>query len=144
MSSIFWVIVAGVFLVLELVIPGLVTVWFGLAGIIMIFLAPLIKDVNVEFYVFAAISFVLLLLTRPIAKKYLYKNKKDDISFGNRTVGRETKITKILDEGIYEVVLDDKMWRAVSTDNLEVNEKVIITGITGNRLILEKKINKKQ
>ena len=142
MSSTFWVIVAGVFLVLELVIPGLVTVWFGLAGIVMIFLAPFIKDVNVEFYVFTAISFALL-LTRPIAKKYLYKNRKDDISFGNRTVGRETKISKILDEGIYEVALDDKMWRAISTDNLEVNEKVIITGITGNRLILEKKINKK-
>ena len=59
-------------------------------------------------------------------------------------MGRETKIAKILDEGVYEVALDDKMWRAISTDNLEVNEKVIITGITGNRLILEKKINKKQ
>ena len=143
MSSTFWVIVAGVFLVLELVIPGLVTVWFGLAGIVMIFLAPFIKDVNVEFYVFTAISFALLLLTRPIAKKYLYKNKKDEVSFENRTVGRETKIAKILDEGVYEVALDDKMWRAISADNLEVNEKVVITGLTGNRLIVEKKINKK-
>ena len=143
MSSLFWVIVAAVFLVLELIIPGLVTVWFGLAGIVMIFLAPLIKDVNTEFYVFAAISFILLLLTRPIAKKYLHKKGKDDISFGNRTVGRDTKIAKILDEGVYEVALDDKMWRAVSADNLEINEKVIITGITGNKLEVEKKINKK-
>ena len=143
MSSMFWVIVAGVFLVLELVIPGLVTVWFGLAGIVMIFLAPVIKDVNTEFYIFAVLSFALLLITRPLAKKYLYKNNKDDISFGNRTVGRETKIAKILDEGVYEVALDDKMWRAISTDNLEVNEKVVITGLTGNKLILEKKINKK-
>ena len=43
MSALFWAIVAGVLILLELVIPGLVTVWFGLAGIIMIFLAPLIK-----------------------------------------------------------------------------------------------------
>ena len=143
MSSMFWAIVAGVFLILELIIPGLVTVWFGLAGIVMIFLAPFIKDMNVEFYVFAALSFIFLLITRPIAKKYLYKNGKDEVSFGNRTIGRETKIAKILDEGVYEVILDDKMWRGVSADNLEINDRVTITGITGNKLELEKKINKK-
>lgn len=43
MSSTFWVIVAGVFLVLELVIPGLVTVWFGLAGIVMYFFSTFDK-----------------------------------------------------------------------------------------------------
>ena len=48
MSALFWAIVAGVLILLELVIPGLVTVWFGLAGIIMIFLAPLIKNTSIE------------------------------------------------------------------------------------------------
>jgi membrane protein implicated in regulation of membrane protease activity len=143
MSSMFWAIIAAVFLVLELIIPGLVTVWFGLAGIVMIFLAPVIKDLNTEFYIFAVLSFVFLLITRPIAKKYLYKKDKDDVSFGSRTVGRETKITKILDEGVYEVILDEKMWRGISADNLEINDRVTITGITGNKLVLEKKINKK-
>ena len=55
MSALFWAIVAGVLILLELVIPGLVTVWFGLAGIIMIFLAPLIKNTSIEFCIFGAI-----------------------------------------------------------------------------------------
>ena len=73
MSALFWAVIAGVFILLELVIPGLVTVWFGLAGIVMIFLAPIIKNTTIEFCVFGAISLLLLFLTRPIVKKYLYK-----------------------------------------------------------------------
>ena len=64
MSALFWAIVAGVLILLELVIPGLVTVWFGLAGIIMIFLAPLIKNTSIEFCIFGAISLLLLFLQR--------------------------------------------------------------------------------
>lgn len=140
MSAMFWAIIAGVFFLLELVLPGLVTIWFGLAGIVMIFLAPLIDNRDTEFYIFAALSLFFLIITRPIAKKYLYKKEKDVISFGNRTIGRETKVIKLLDDGVYEVILDDKAWRGISDETLELNDKVKIIQITGNKLVLEKKV----
>ena len=143
MSPIFWTIVAVVFIALEVIIPGLVTVWFGLAGIVMIFLSPFIEDMATEFYIFAAISFLLLILTKPIIKKYFYKDGKDVDKLGSRIIGRETKIVKILDEGIYEVILDEKAWRCISSEPLEINDRVTVTSVTGNKLILEKKINQK-
>ena len=144
MNSLFWGIVSAVFIILELILPGLITIWFGLAGIVMIFLAPLIKDTSLEFYIFATISLLLLLITRPIAKKYFYKKgvDKEKIDFNNRMTSRETKIVKVLDEGIYEVIIDEQPWRAVSDDVLQIGENVQITNIKGNKLVV-KKLDKK-
>ena len=138
MSALFWAVIAGVFILLELVIPGLVTVWFGLAGIVMIFLAPIIKNTTIEFCVFGAISLLLLFLTRPIVKKYLYKNNHEPLEDSVRN--KETKVIKVIENGIYEVELNGIIWTAKCSEFLQVNDKVIITDVVGNKLILAKKV----
>ncbi len=136
MSALFWAIVAGVLILLELVIPGLVTVWFGLAGIIMIFLAPLIKNTSIEFCIFGAISLLLLFLTRPIVKKYLYKDDHEPLE--DLVKNKETKVKSIVENGLYEVELNGITWRGRSSELLEVNDRVIVVDVTGNKLILKK------
>lgn len=138
MSALFWAVIAGVFILLELVIPGLVTVWFGLAGIVMIFLAPVINNTSIEFCIFGAISLLLLFLTRPIVKKYLYKNNHEPLEDLVRS--KETKVTAIIENGLYEVELNGVIWRARCSEVLEVNDRVVVTDVIGNKLILAKKV----
>ena len=37
MGALFWAILSGTFAVLEIIIPGLVTIWFALSALIVMF-----------------------------------------------------------------------------------------------------------
>ena len=53
MEYVLWSICFAVFLVIELVIPSLVSVWFSIAALIMVFIAPFVKDLRVQTFIFA-------------------------------------------------------------------------------------------
>ena len=53
------------------------------------------------------------------------------------------QVKKVFDSGGTVIVALKDDSDIFSTDNLEINDRVTITGIVGNKLELEKKINKK-
>lgn len=66
-----WLILGGIFLVLELLSMGLTTIWFA-GGALAAFLVGLLGGgLVLQIIVFFAVSIILLALTRPIAVKYL-------------------------------------------------------------------------
>ena len=74
MKSICWLIVFLVLLVLEIISLGLTTIWFAL-GALVAFIATLAgAGYVIQFIVFIAVSFVTLVLTRPLAVKYFNTN----------------------------------------------------------------------
>ena len=43
-----------------------------------------------------------------------------------------------MENGLYEVELNGITWRGRSSELLEVNDRVIVVDVTGNKLILKK------
>ena len=71
MPSYIWLIVMAVMIVVEIAVPGLVSIWFA-AGALVAYLAALLgAGTAVQVMIFVLVSVVLLLLTRPLAKKYI-------------------------------------------------------------------------
>ena len=135
---IIWFVITLIFIGIEVGTLALVSVWFAFAALILTMTSSYIENPTHEVYFFITLSAIFLLLTRPIVKKLLARRKPIE----ERIYGQEVKILKVLEEGIYEVKLDGKYWRAISHETLEVGDHSDVEKIEGNKLILVKS-NKK-
>ena len=140
MKSICWLIVFLVLLVLEIISLGLTTIWFAL-GALVAFIATLAgAGYVIQFIVFIAVSFVTLVLTRPLAVKYFNTNltKTNVEALSGKTVIITKSITE--DNPFGEASLDGETWMACSEDgtSMKEGEKAEVVRVEGVKLILKK------
>ena len=139
MGALFWTMATAIFSILEIVIPGLVTIWLALAALILTAVTFFIKNPNIEFVIFTVLSIVFVIFTRPVLKKYLEDKKTN---FSSKMVGQELKIEKVVDlespKKEYEVKFKGVIWKGVSSEIFREGEIVKIEDFEGNKIILEK------
>ena len=139
MGALFWTMATAIFSILEIVIPGLVTIWLALAALMLTAISFFIKNPNIEFVIFTVLSIVFVIFTRPVLKKYLEDKKTN---FSSKMVGQELKIEKVVDlespKKVYEVKFKGVIWKGVSSEIFREGEIVKIEGFEGNKIILEK------
>src|SRR6266850_5160031 len=113
-----WLILAGIFFVIELVAPGAFMLWLGLSallvGIISLFLE---WPWQYQLVAFAAFAVASIPLWRSIARGV---EKPGDQPFLNRRadafVGREFTLEKPIVGGSGTVKIDDTIWRLSGPD----------------------------
>ena len=140
MGALFWAILSGTAAVLEIIIPGLVTIWFALSALIVMFLSNFIGDSLIQFLIFAVLSIIFLIFTRPVLRKYIELQRKTN--FDSSMKGMDVKVERVVDarkaEKEYEVKFKGSIWTGVSEEMLSSGEVVKIKGFRGNKIILEK------
>ena len=110
--TIFWLIAMVVFLVVEGIVPGLVSIWFAAGALLALLAALLGLPVWLQALLFVLTSLVLLALTRPLAKKYV--NSRVTPTNADRIVGTDCVVTEEIDNlrGTGAVLADGKTWTA--------------------------------
>lgn len=135
----FWIFVIVVAFIIEVNTLDLVSIWFSL-GAIAAFVASLLGlNEMTQMWIFILTTGILLLLTRPLAKRYMIKNTVK--TNADRLVGKTAKITKAILPGERgEVKIDGKFWLAFSDQEItfDVNEKVEVLAIEGVKLLIGK------
>lgn len=134
MGIMFWAIVTVTMAILEIIIPGLVTIWFACAGLVLVLISEMVKNSTVEFFIFSVTALLLVIFTRPALKRWIEVRKK-----AYEGEGSETVIENITEYGKYEVKFKGVLWTAISPYIFVKGEKVIIDGFEGNKIILRKK-----
>ena len=138
MGALFWAILSGIMAILEIIIPGLVTIWFALSALIVMFLSNFIGDSLIQFLIFAMLSIIFLILTRPVLRKYIELQRKTN--FDSSMKGMDVKVERVVDarkaEKEYEVKFKGSIWTGVSEEMLSSGEVVRIKGFRGNKIIL--------
>ena len=141
MGAIFWAILTSVFALLEIIIPGLVTIWLALAALVVTALAGFINNSYIEAFIFSVLSLIFILFTRPVLQNYLKKRRKND--FSSAMTGSEIKIEKVINTDKprkeYEVRFKGSIWTGISEDFFKVGDVVIIKDFKGNKIELERK-----
>ena len=142
MNPILWLILLIILLVIEAISLELTTIWFA-GGALAAFIAALVgADVVVQVVLFLAVSIVLLVFTRPVAMRYLNRNKTPtnaESLIGEQAVVTQT-INNLMGRGV--VLVKGMEWTARSQENSEMIEKdtiVRILRIDGVKLIVERK-----
>jgi len=136
----FWIAALIVFLVVEAVSVGLVSVWFAIGALAALICALLHGPVWLQVIWFAVISAVTLILTRPLVKKFV--NAKSVPTNADRNIGRSAIVTERIDNlaATGTVQLDGVAWTARSADGsvIEAGQPVVVREIRGVKLLVER------
>ena len=135
--SIFWFVAFLVFLVIELVTVNLVTIWFAIGAIFAMISSFLTDSVIIQAAVFLITSLAVLLLTRPLMKKFKGFDRIPTNS--DRVIGKVGEVTVKIEKNKYgEVKIFGNRWTATSSQVLDVGDHVKVKAIDGVKLIVEK------
>ncbi|HIZ16592.1 MAG TPA: NfeD family protein [Firmicutes bacterium] len=139
--SIVWLVAAIIFLIIEALSVQLISIWLAGGAIIAMVLALLNVNFWIQALIFAVVSLVLIILTRPLVKRIL--NKKIEATNADRSIGKEASVTSEINNvlGKGQVNLSGQIWSARSSDDsvINVGETVIVEKIDGVKLIVSRK-----
>ena len=139
MTVILWAVATVAFIILELATVGLASIWFALGAPCALIAALLGAPVWLQVVWFAVVSVATLLLTRPLAKKYI--NSRATATNADRVIGHKAVVKERIDElaGTGAVLADGKMWsaRILGGGIAEVGDIVVVREIQGVKLIVE-------
>ena len=138
-----WGITIAVLLVVEAATMGLTTIWFAGGALAALILAILHAPIWLQIGVFAAVSILLLFMTRPLAAAFLTRNKTR--TNAESLIGQEAVVIERIDnvQGTGHVRVSGMEWtaRSVRADQtIEEGEIVMARAIEGVKLIVGKRI----
>lgn len=138
---IFWLAAAVVLAAVEAATASLVTIWFAGGAVLAMICAWIGVGYVGQLAVFVAGSLLLLLLTRPLAKRVLHRDGQP--TNADRIIGQQGIVTERIDKtaGTGRIIVLGQSWAAVSADGgaLEPEELVIVKAIEGVKAVVERK-----
>ena len=136
----FWIIAMVVFLVIEAVTVGVVSVWFAIGALFAMVTAMLGANLWVQITVFLIVSAIALYFTRPLVKKFV--NNKVEPTNADMLIGKECRVVETIDNlsGTGAVYVDGKTWTARTVDEEIIPEGQLVKAerIEGVKLIVSK------
>ena len=137
-----WLIVAGVFFVVEIMTVGFMIFWLGVAALLACIVSLFTSNLVIQTAVFVITSAMLLLLTRPFVEKFITKKETNVKTNAYSIIGKEAKVTKTFDEDskIGQIKVGSEKWTAKSQNDEVLNEgdTVKIEAIDGVKAIVSK------
>ena len=141
MAMIGWLVVFVALVGIEVGTMALTTIWFAGGALAAFFMALAGLSFQVQMTVFLAVSFVLLIFTRPLAVKD--DNKGTVKTNVDGLVGKKARVLEEIDNGSGSgtAVLNGQEWTARAVrDDLVIHkgETVIVKEIRGVKLMVDR------
>lgn len=138
--TVVWLVAMIVLLVIEGVVPGLISIWFALGALAALVSALLHAPLWLQIVWFLVVSIAALALTRPLAKKYI--NAKTQPTNADMLIGKECVVRESIDNvlGAGAVSVDGKVWTArTESDEVRLQEgsRAVVVRIEGVKLIVK-------
>ena len=146
MGAAFWTCAIILFLVIEAIVPGLVSIWFAVGSIPALISALFRGPIWQQVVLFLVTSVVALALTRPLAKKYV--NSRVQPTNADMLIGRDCVVKETVDnlQGTGAVSVAGKVWTARAENEneiLPVSSVAQVLRIDGVKLIVKASPNNK-
>ena len=137
--TIIWLVIAVVMAVVEASTVQLVSVWFAVGAVAACITSLFTQSIPIQIVVFAAVTALALVITRPLVKKM--KVKKAEATNSDKYIGREGVVTQAIDNNAAkgQVKIGSSVWTARSQNGQPVEEGalVTVTAIEGVKVIVK-------
>ncbi len=135
-----WLILSGIFLIIEIINLGFFMFWFSIGALIAMIVSLFIDNTIIQVIVFLISSTVLLFVTKPLANKILPKESLIKTnSFAME--GKIGKVTVPIEpiEAKGQVKVNGETWSAKSYNNefIPKDSEIIVEKIDGVKLIVK-------
>lgn len=137
----YWLVLFVVLIIIEIITMGLTTIWFAGGSLVAFFAAIAGANLYVQLTLFLAVSLLLLIVTRPMAKKYFFTQKeKTNV---DSLIGRSAVVVETVNnlENTGKVLLNGIEWTArTERANVQIERDTVVRvlRIEGVKVIIEK------
>jgi len=136
----FWIILAGLFFIIEMATVGFLVFWFGIGSLIAMVVSLFTTNIAIQTAVFVVSSTILLFFTRPLVNKFT-KNDKEVQTNAYSIIGKRGVVIKEIDpiSGQGQVKIGTEVWSAKTLGNKKIKEgsEVEVTEIDGVKAIVK-------
>lgn len=123
--------------IIEATTMDLSSIWFSVGALAALLASLFGANEVTQSIIFVVISASLLLGLRPIFKKYIKRN--DAKTNVDRLIGKVAVCVKDIPLGERgEVRIDGKIWTAIANEPVAKDDKVVVLGIEGVKLVVRK------
>lgn len=134
----FWLILAGIFLVVEIATVGFLVFWFAIGALIAMIVSFFTGNLAIQTGVFIISSTILLFLTRPFANKVASAQTVQTNAYS--IIGKKGIVTQAIDpiSGQGQIKVGSEVWSAKSVDDSKIDEgmEVEILNIDGVKAVV--------
>lgn len=136
----YWLILAGIFLIIEIITVGFLVFWFSIGALIAMIASFFIKSVVAQASIFVISSALLLFITRPFVEKITKKDEEVKTNVYS-IEGKHAKVIVDINptEGTGQIKVDGETWSAKSFNNMAIpkDTEVLIEKIDGVKVIVK-------
>lgn len=135
-SPALWIIAGLALVVLEMIVPGLIIIWFGIGAVVAGLVALLVPNPYVQFSVFVVVSGVLVVFSQRIARRIT--RPEPELVGANRMPGAVgLVIADITPPQTGRVKVMGEEWRAEAAVPVAAGTQVKVREVSGTRLVVE-------
>lgn len=134
-----WYLAGVLLMLLELVVPGAIIVWFGVGALATGFITELFGGLYwpIQLLLFSALSLLSLLAGRRVIKRAAPAKTPTLNRRLHRYLGRHTKLRTAIENGTGRIRLDDTYWTVHGPD-MPAGTTVEIVGVEDSTLVVAK------
>lgn len=123
----FWVVLSGIFFIIEMATVGFLVFWFGIGALIAMVFSFFTSNIAIQTTVFVLSSTILLFFTRPFVDKLTKKDNEVQTN-AYSIIGKKGIVTKdiIPIEGKGQVRIGTEIWSAKSANDVKIEKGIEI------------------
>lgn len=130
---IFWLVVAGIFFIGEMITTGFLIFWLGLGAVIALIVSLFTSSLFIQTVAFVISSIILIMATKPLTDKF---TKKDIVPTNVYTLkGKKGIVIQEINptNGTGQIKVGGEIWSALCDENsvIKKDEEVEIVRIQG-------------
>ncbi|MEO0079277.1 MAG: NfeD family protein [candidate division WOR-3 bacterium] len=136
LKPVVWIAAGLILAALEMVVPGMVIIWFGVAAVVTGVLAIFIHNPYFHFGAFIVLSGLMVFFSQWIGRR-LTRQEPEPVGALRMLGAVGTVVSEIGPEKTGRVKVSGEEWRADAAVTITVGTKVKVLRVEGTRLIVE-------
>lgn len=136
----FWLIIAGIFFVIEIATVGFLIFWLGIGALIAMVVSFFTNNLIIQTSSFIISSCILIPLTKPLAEKFLTKKTVPTNSYS--LINKHGIVLQDIDSinSVGQVKVNGEIWSAKTEDDtlIKAGTEIEVIRIDGVKLIVSK------
>lgn len=136
-----WLIAGVLFVILEMLLPGVIFLWLSIAALITGFVAYLSPDLSLQWLtiLFSGLSLVSVVVGRTYLKRSPIETDHPTLNQrGHQYIGRTFTLSEPIVDGFGKITVDDTTWKVSGKDMAE-GASVEVVGVEGTVFKVVKK-----
>lgn len=133
-----WLVVAGLFFILEIATVGFLIFWFGIGALLALIVSLFTDNIIIQTTVFVLSSGFLVFFTRPFVNKFAKTDKVETNAFS--IIGKTALVIQDIDpmQDIGQIKVNGEIWSAKSENEtiIRKGDQVEICAIDGVKAVV--------